>query len=112
VRVVVPDLKDIPTPFAMLPIDQSPCDGCTSCRHRCTAGIPLTHSEYAAIRDYLAAMDPAERQAVLYRAQWVERLDLDEQVDALRCQPIDPDDGRVADRSENAVVLCHRLPRV
>ncbi len=46
-------------------MDQSPCDGCTACRHRCTAGIPLTRPEYEAIRDYLKAMEPATRDAVL-----------------------------------------------
>jgi Fe-S-cluster containining protein len=49
----------------MLPMDQSPCNGCTACRHRCTAGIPLTRSEYDAIRDYLARIDPVRRDAIL-----------------------------------------------
>lgn len=52
------------SPFPVLPINQTPCDGCTACRHRCTAGIPLTRAEYEAIRDHLAAMEPATRAAV------------------------------------------------
>ncbi|HEY3268119.1 MAG TPA: YkgJ family cysteine cluster protein [Armatimonadota bacterium] len=46
-------------------IDQSPCDGCTDCRHRCTAGIALTRAEYQAIRDLLPTLDPSLRQRVL-----------------------------------------------
>ena len=59
----------------------------------------------------LRGLDHAERQAVLHRSQGIECLDLDEQVDAGRRQAVDPDDGRVADRSENAAELCHLLPR-
>lgn len=51
--------------FPLLPIDQSPCHGCTECRHRCTAGIPLTRAEYQAIHHHLATLDPGARDAVL-----------------------------------------------
>lgn len=46
-------------------LDQTPCNGCTRCRHRCTAGIPITRSEYEAIRDHLKSLPPRERDAVL-----------------------------------------------
>jgi Fe-S-cluster containining protein len=48
-----------------LPMDQSPCNGCTACRHRCTAGITLTRAEFDALRQHLATMDPVRRDAVL-----------------------------------------------
>lgn len=46
-------------------MDQAPCNGCTECRHRCTAGIALTHAEHHAIRACLDALSPAVRNAVL-----------------------------------------------
>jgi len=48
-----------------VPVDQSPCNGCTACRHRCTAGIPLTRAEYDGIVHHLETMDLALRDRVL-----------------------------------------------
>lgn len=47
------------------PIDQSPCDGCTVCMDRCTAGIPLTRDEYVALRTALEAVPQDERDRVI-----------------------------------------------
>ena len=41
-------------------IDQSPCDGCDSCGARCTAGVPMLQSEYAAVRAFVDGPEGAE----------------------------------------------------
>ena len=46
-------------------IDQSLCNGCTACMHRCTAGIALTRAEYEAIRAQLQRVPVEERLRVL-----------------------------------------------
>ena len=46
-------------------IDQSPCNGCTGCMHRCTAGIALTRAEYEGIQARLQRVPLAERLRVL-----------------------------------------------
>ncbi|HEY3415229.1 MAG TPA: YkgJ family cysteine cluster protein [Armatimonadota bacterium] len=46
-------------------IDQSPCNGCTNCMHRCTAGIALSLAEYQAIRACLQRIPLEERLRVL-----------------------------------------------
>ena len=51
----------------------------------------------------LGRLDHAQRQPILDRAQRIERLDLDEQVHARRRQPVDPHDGRVADRLQDTL---------
>jgi len=43
----------------------APCDGCTGCALRCTAGIPVTRAEYLAIRRALQDVPAAPRRAVL-----------------------------------------------
>ncbi len=50
----------------------------------------------------LAVIEDAEREPVLDRAERVLRLDLDEQVDPGRRQPVEADHGSVADRVEDA----------
>lgn len=45
-------------------IDQSMCDGCDQCGARCTAGVPLLHAEYAAIRAFRETPDGAEARLV------------------------------------------------
>jgi hypothetical protein len=55
----------------------------------------------------LRRLDDAQRQAVLDRAQRVEGLDLDVEVDARRRQPVDLHHRRLADGAENAFVLAH-----
>jgi hypothetical protein len=45
--------------------------------------------------------DDAEREAVLHGAERVERLELDEQLDAVERQVVDAHDRRVADRVED-----------
>ena len=57
----------------------------------------------------LGGLDDAEREAVLHRAERVERLDLDEEVDAGRRQLVDPHHGRVADGLEDVLKFCHEL---
>lgn len=47
------------------PIDQSPCNGCTDCVHRCTAGIALSRAEYEAIRAQLQRVPADVRLRVL-----------------------------------------------
>ncbi len=57
----------------------------------------------------LCRLDDAEREAILHRAERIERLHLDEQIDAGRSQAIDADDRRVADRfQDTAVGFCHQ----
>jgi hypothetical protein len=46
-------------------IDQSPCNGCTDCMHRCTAGIALTRAEYEAILAQLTRVPLEDRLRVL-----------------------------------------------
>jgi len=63
---------------------------------------------------HLCRLDDAKRQAILDRAQRVESLDLDVEVDAFRSQPIDPDHRRIAHRLTDIVVAlrhsaCPRL---
>jgi hypothetical protein len=48
-------------------------------------------------------LDHAEGQTILDRPQWVEGLDLDEEVDALRRQPVDSDDRSAAYRLEDVL---------
>ena len=50
----------------------------------------------------LRGLDDAEREAVLDRAERVERLELHVELDALRLQRLDPDHRRVADGLEDA----------
>ena len=58
----------------------------------------------------LRRLDDAERQAVLHRAQRIEGLDLDVEVDARGRQPVDLHDRRVADRLQDALIFaCHAL---
>ncbi len=45
-----------------LPLDE--CDGCDSCGLRCAEGVPMTRSEYQAVRRFLRAV-PYERVARL-----------------------------------------------
>ena len=45
-------------------IDQSPCDGCDACGARCTAGVPMLHAEFRAIRDFLAGPDGEEARRI------------------------------------------------
>jgi uncharacterized protein len=45
-------------------IDQSPCDGCDACGARCTAGVPMLHAEFSAIRTYVAGPEGAEARRV------------------------------------------------
>jgi hypothetical protein len=54
--------------FPLLP-DQRVCDGCTQCRHRCTAGIPLTRAEYSAISDFLTTLPPERRDRILSQSK-------------------------------------------
>ena len=56
---------------------------------------------------FLRRLDDAERQAVLDRAERIEGLDLDVEVDAFRRQLVDLDHRRVADGSENVVEFGH-----
>jgi hypothetical protein len=58
---------------------------------------------------FLRRLNDAERQAVLDRAERIERLDLDEQVDAFRPQLVDAHDRRVADGLENICEFGHRI---
>ena len=55
----------------------------------------------------LGGLDDAEREAILDRAQRIERLDLGEQIAARRRQPVDPDHRRIADRPEDVLEFCH-----
>src|SRR5690606_17191723 len=57
----------------------------------------------------LGCLDDAQRQPILDRTEGIERFDLDVEVDPGRRQPVDPDYWRVADCSEDAVIL-HRMP--
>jgi Fe-S-cluster containining protein len=41
-------------------IDQSPCNGCDMCGARCTAGVPILHVEFAAIRAFLVTPEGEE----------------------------------------------------
>ena len=56
------------------------------------------------------------RQAVLDRAQRIEELGLDVQIHMVRCQTVDPDNGRVADGGKNigvnhdGDVRCNEFP--
>ena len=52
-------------------------------------------------------LDDAERQAILDRAERIEGLDLDEQVDAFRRQLVDLDHRRVADGFKNVCEFGH-----
>jgi hypothetical protein len=45
-------------------IDQAPCDGCDECGARCTAGVPMLQSEYAAIRAYVDGPQGEEAREV------------------------------------------------
>ena len=58
---------------------------------------------------FLCRLDDAERQAVLDRAERIECLDLDVEVDPRRREPVDPHDRRVADRFENALISVAHL---
>ncbi len=61
---------------------------------------------------FLGRLDDAEGQAILDRAQRIERLDLDVKVDALGAELVDPDYGGVAHRAEDAVVFHGRFSAV
>ena len=52
----------------------------------------------------LGVVDDREREPVLDRRQRIERLDLHVDRDVLRRNPVQLDDGRVADRVEDAFV--------
>lgn len=45
--------------------DQSACDGCTDCRHRCINGIPLTFAEFTALKNHVLALAPDVAARVL-----------------------------------------------
>ncbi len=55
----------------------------------------------------LGVFDDAEGEPVLDRSHRIEGLDLDEEVDPFGGQLVDANDRRVADRTEDAVVLGH-----
>src|SRR5215510_6316359 len=59
----------------------------------------------------LPMRDHAEREAILHRAEWIERFDLHEEIDDVRRETVDLDAGSVADRAEDAVELGHREAR-
>src|ERR1043165_6179563 len=56
---------------------------------------------------FLRCLDDAEREAVLYRAEGIERLDLDEQLHVIRREPVDAHARGVADGSQDALELGH-----
>ncbi len=45
-------------------IDQSMCNGCDECGARCTTGVPMLRTEYAAIRAYVESPDGVDARAV------------------------------------------------
>lgn len=45
-------------------IDQSPCNGCDECGARCVAGVPLLHTEFVALREYVAGPEGEEARRV------------------------------------------------
>jgi Fe-S-cluster containining protein len=51
--------------------DQSACDGCTRCRHRCVNGIPLTRAEFDALKRRVLALAPDVAARVLGPVQRV-----------------------------------------
>ena len=55
--------------------------------------------------DFSAASMTPESQSVLHRTKRIEGFNLDEEVDALRRQTIDPHHRRIADRFDNALVF-------
>ncbi len=57
--------------------------------------------------DFSRRFDDAERQAIFHRAERIEGFDLDEEIDALRRELVDPDHRRAADGAENTVELGH-----
>src|SRR5207248_11220384 len=68
----------------------------------------LTRFQLAAL---FRRLDNPERQPVLDRAQRVERLDLDVEIDVRRRQIVDSHHRRVADGLENArVAVSHLVP--
>jgi len=58
----------------------------------------------------LRRLDHAQRQAILHGPQWIECFNLDEQVHALRRQPVDAHHGCVADCPQNIIELRHAIP--
>ena len=59
------------------------------------------------VAGFLGGLDDAQRQAILDRAQRIERLDLDVEVDPARGEIVDADDRRVADGLEDAAEFRH-----
>lgn len=82
--------------FPVAPVDQSPCNGCTACRHRCTAGIPLTRPEYDAIRDHLGRMDSVLRDKVLSQEKELPWPGADGEATYTACHFFDTDTGLCA----------------
>ena len=78
--------------------------GITTCR----LDDRLSRLEFARL---LGGLDHTQRQSVFNRAQWVEGLDLDEQVDTGWRQPVDPHHGCISDGLQDVLKFCHELLR-
>jgi hypothetical protein len=69
-------MSDWGYPGLALPKDAvDPCDGCHECGLRCTAGIHMTHPEFARIADHLRSIGPHDALRVIEQSkqvQWFE----------------------------------------
>lgn len=45
-------------------IDQSVCDGCDECGARCTTGVPMLESEFAALQEFLASPEGEDARRI------------------------------------------------
>ena len=72
------------------------------------AGRRLDHGlPWLEFTGFLRSLDNTERQTVLDRSEGIEGLDLYEEVDVFRRDPVDPHNRRTADRFENIREFSH-----